>query len=135
MMWAPETIDIATWPAVYAVLAPALVQSGETVTELIDLLLENKNQLWVLRKGGDPVAVAVSELIETPLGLVAHGRLLAGENMETWVGDAIYCIAQHAKEAGAVAVEIDGRKGWERLLKPRGWKLAKVTMRMDLEKV
>jgi hypothetical protein len=65
-MWAPEAIDIETWPAIYAVLEPAIRRGDCTVAEIIDELIANTAQLWVLRKGGDPVAVAVSELAPSP---------------------------------------------------------------------
>jgi hypothetical protein len=128
----PEPIRSDTWPGIYAILAPAMKVSGESAAELIDQLIDGTAQLWVLRKGGDPIAAAVSELVPSPLGLVVHGRLCAGKGMSGWLEDLIACITRHAKEAGAVGIEIEGRAGWERLLKARGWHRKAVVMAVRL---
>ena len=135
MSFAPETIHPDTWPAVHAVLAPALAVSGESPVELIDQLLDGTAQLWVLRKGGDPIAAAVSELVPSSPGLIVHGRLLAGGHMAEWLDDIIDCITRHAAQAGAVGITIEGRPGWQRVLAAKGWKRSKVVMELALEKV
>jgi hypothetical protein len=133
MTFAPENIDTDTWPAIHAVLAPALAHADTPAPELIDLLLANMAQLWVLRKGGDPIAAAVTELRPSPRGVVVHGMLLAGENMDDWIDDALACVKRHARDVGAIGIEIIGRDGWERLLTRKGWKRSAVTMRLELE--
>jgi hypothetical protein len=128
MMFAPETLDVETWPAIYAVLAPALARSGETVTEVIDELLTNTAQLWVMRKGGDPYAVGVSRLEETPKGRMVRAWLLAGPRMEDWIGDLILTVARKASDVGAVGFRLEGRPGWGPALRKRGFKTQAVVM-------
>lgn len=136
MTFAPEPIRSETWPAIFAILKPAIERSNDaTVAELIDDLLSSNAQLWVKRepKGGDPVAAAVSELERSPRGLLVHGRLLAGQGMAHWVDELIACISEHAKYIGAVGIKISGRKGWVRVLSARGWRVRDYVMETKLE--
>lgn len=126
-MFTPERIDPSTWPPIFRLLEPAMQRCGSTAIELVDELVSGTAQLWVLRKGGDPVAAAVSELLPSPSGMVVHGRLLAGGHVD----EAVETVTHHAREVGAVAVRIEGRRGWERRLK--GWRRAAVVMELPLE--
>lgn len=132
MTFVPERIAPATWPAIHALLAPGIARGDYSTEELIDELLANTAQLWVLRKGGDPVAAAVSEVVEVPLGRIVHGRLCAGRGMASWVDDLIASISQFAERVGAFKITVDGRAGWRRVLEARGWRLASVTMEMPV---
>lgn len=133
MTFAPERIHPSTWPAIFAVLEPGMRHADYTASDLVNDLVDNLAQLWVLRKGGDPIAAAVSELVPTPTGLVVHGRLCAGERMGEWVDDLIACIRAHAERVGATRIEIDGRSGWKRVLGRRGWGVARITMALPIE--
>ena len=132
-MFQPEPIDQATWPKVYEVIAPAIARADFTVPELIDELLAQTAQLWVLRKGGDPIAVAVTELVQSPKGRFVHGRLLAGHGMDEWVDDLIACMRRYANASNATRILIEGRDGWERVLGNRGWRRSAVVMELALE--
>lgn len=133
MTFHPEPINADSWPAIFALLKPAIEHGADaTVTELIDDLLANNAQLWVKRKGGDPIAAAVSELNRTPRGHIVHGRLLAGKGMALWVDELIDCIAEHARYVGAIGITITGRKGWSRVLSRRGWRERAVVMERQL---
>lgn len=133
MTWAPETIHIDTWPQIYAVIEPAIRRGDFTVAELIDELISCSAQLWVLRKGGDPVAAAVSELDSTPSGPFVHVRLLSGKGMASWLDGLIECLTFHALNRGAVGISCEGRSGWERILGRRGWKRRSITMALAFE--
>lgn len=128
MTWAAEHIHIDTWPEIYPLLAPAMALTGETPAELIDLLLSHHNQLWVLRKGGDPIAAAVSELETTSKGLLVHVRLMGGEGMAGWVQEAVRTITHSAHQQGAVGVRVEVIPALERVLRERGFKRAKIIM-------
>src|SRR4051812_20500344 len=106
MTWRAEEIHIDSWPVIFGLLEPSLELAGECPTELIDLLLSHKNQLWVLRKGGDPIAAAVSELEPTSRGLLVHVRLMGGNGMAGWVENAVQTILYEARSQGAVGVRV-----------------------------
>lgn len=135
MTWRAEHIDIETWPAIYALLAPALDLAGEPVSDLIDLLISHGNQLWVNREGGDPVAAAVSEL-ETVSGAPCLCiRLMGGKDIGSWIREAVNVIGREARAVGAVKVRVEVVPGLERVLRERGFKRAKVSMDMPITMV
>lgn len=134
-MFRPETIHIDTWPAIHALLAPAIAFSGDTVASVIDDLISGEAILWVLRtKGGDPIAAAVSELEDTPRGQFVHGRLLGGHGMAEWIDRLITDITAHGKDAHAKGIRIEGRIGWQRVLESKGWKRRAVVMETEFTK-
>lgn len=117
-----EPISAETWPQIHALLAPALELTGEPVSILIDLLLENRNQLWVKREGGDPVAAAVSE-IEPPNTLCI--RLMGGKHMASWIDEAMEAIEANAPNT---RVRVEVIPALERVLREHGFKKSKVEM-------
>lgn len=123
-MFARERINAGTWPQIHALLAPALERTGENVSDLIDLLLADRNQLWVKREGGDPKAAAVSEL-EPPDTLCI--RLLGGKDMTSWIDEAMETIAHEAK-CVASKVRVEVIPGLERVLREHGFTKTKILM-------
>jgi len=132
MTWRAEPLHIDTWPELHALLSPALDLAGEDVTDLIDLLIAGKNQLWVLREGGDPLAAAVTELEQISGERCIHVRLMGGRNMASWVREAVIAIGREARNAGAVKVRVEVVPGLERVLRERGFKRAKVAMDLPI---
>jgi hypothetical protein len=130
MNFAPEPIDIATWPALFRLLKPALERDGEmTPQDLIDDLLESRAQLWVLRtKGGDPRAVGVTQRY----GSLLHCHLLGGEGVTDWIDDLFATVSHYARPTGIEKFTLEGRVGWERILAPRGWRKRAVVMEISL---
>lgn len=123
MTWRAEPIDIETWPAIYALLAPALELAGEDVSELIDLLISHRNILWINREGGDPTAAAVSE----DEGDILCIRLMGGKDMARWIGDAVNTIRV---QASGKRVRVEVIPGLERVLRERGFRKSKVIMEL-----
>lgn len=127
-MFVREPITADTWPALHALLAPALTLTGESASDLIDLLLANRSQLWVKWEGGDPVAAAVSEI--EPAGTLCI-RLLGGRHIAAWIDEAIEAIARHAPEV-ASRVRVEVSPGMERVLREHGFSRARVVMLKEL---
>lgn len=121
-MFRREVISTDTWPGIYALLAPALEMTGEHVSSLIDLLLANRNQLWVKREGGDPIAVAVSE-IEPPDTLCI--RLMGGRGIAGWIDEAMATIREQAPN---VRIRLEVIPALERVLREHGFRKTKVLM-------
>lgn len=130
MTFRPEQISPETWPAVFALLRPAIERDGEwTAQDLIDALLDKRAQLWVLRtEGGDPKAAGVTERY----GSLLHCHLLGGEGVEAWIDDLFETVAGYARPVGIEKFTLEGRLGWERVLGRRGWKKRAVVMEISL---
>jgi hypothetical protein len=122
MTFRREQISVETWPQVHALLAPALEITGEHVSSLIDLLLANRNQLWVKREGGDPVAAAVSE-IEPPDTLCI--RLMGGKNIASWIDEAMAVIRDNAP---GFRIRAEVIPALERVLREHGFTKTRVMM-------
>lgn len=133
MTFIAERIHPDTWPAIHALLAPGLARAEYTTERLIDDLLSYNAQLWVYRKGGDPIAACVTELVNGPHGLTLHLRLAAGKHLREWLDIALRDALTFARRVGAFDITISGRKGWERLLARHGWKFRSVVMHLALE--
>lgn len=127
-MFVREHISVDSWPQIYALLAPALERTGEHVSSLIDLLLADRNQLWVKREGGDPKAVAVSE-IEPPETLCI--RLLGGRDIASWIDEATETITSEARHV-ATNVRVEVVPALERVLREHGFRKTRVHMEKGL---
>jgi hypothetical protein len=119
MSFVRETLSPTTWPAIYALLDPAIRRGGDTdARELIDELLADRAQLWVKRDNGAPVAAAVTTIHDDG---ELNCQLLGGKGLSDWVDSLIATVA--ALVPGNITKFVEtGRKGWVRFLEPRGWK-------------
>lgn len=106
----------ALWPAVEALLAPAVERGGNDWREVRDTLADGRSQLW---------------LTMDPAPINATVTRMDGDTLEIWLcGGAVLhralrfldTILKAARESGAVSARIIGRKGWDRALRGRGWR-------------
>lgn len=120
------------WPAIHALLRPAIAHGGDTdVIELIDDLLDARAQLWVKRSGGPdnpPLAAAVTTVSGTSL----HCQLLGGRGMNDWLDELIDTVAACARPRGIKRFTMEGRSGWKRVLAQKGWRQRRIAMELEL---
>lgn len=128
MSFLRERVSVETWPSIHALLAPALEKTEERASSLIDLLLADRNQLWVKREGGDLVAAAVSEL-EPPETICI--RLMGGKNIASWIGEALDTIPREARHV-ASRVRVEVIPALERPLREHGFRRVRVEMEKAL---
>lgn len=126
----PEAIHPDTWPPVFALLEPAMKRCGYVPADLVDDLLDHSCQLWVDRVDGKPVGAGVTELRHSAEGLVM-GVLLYGGTLSRLRATLEYAHKQ-AWHIGAIGIEMQGRKGWQRLLAREGYRPAGSAMRLDV---
>lgn len=78
--------------------------------------------LWVAHDGQKAQAVAVTEIVSYPTGLLACGCvLMAGENAKEWLPAMKQELEAYAAARGCALSEMGGRKGWQRLLPDYQW--------------
>lgn len=94
--------------------ALALDGAGHTIYDVIDAIIDGTVQLWV----GERSAM-VTHIRDYPSGRGCVIWLAGGDLDEILAADQI--IADYAREKGCVQVELHGRRGWERSLKPLGY--------------
>lgn len=110
------------WPQIEDWIAAALAHGSICWTpgDIRDALVWRKMRLWLALEGDAAKACAVTRLDRGPRALVCTVMLIGGDDMNGWLmfeGD----IAKWAADQGADALEGPGRKGWERVVKSKGW--------------
>lgn len=104
------------WGDIGRLLGKAVERSGDNWAEVVSDLDTGKAQLW-LTVEDEPVAAMVTRRDGSTLEVwLAGGAVLSGSvpHLETAI--------KAAKADGATNGRIDGRKGWERVLRPYGWR-------------
>lgn len=107
------------WDAAQGLLQAPLKRGGYGWGELEDSLADGRSQLWLTVSGRfrEPVAAMVTRI--------------DGDTLEVWLaGGAVLSTSvpfletaiEASKQAGTTNGRITGRKGWERILKPFGWR-------------
>lgn len=106
------------WGPVKALLDGAVRRGKNEWWEVIASLMQGTAQLW-LTVTDRPIAAMVTRRDGDTLEVwLAGGAVLAGSVpfLETAI--------EAAKADGATNGRIDGRKGWERVLRPYGWRVS-----------
>jgi hypothetical protein len=103
----------------------ALEYSGGThVYEDVEAaILSGRMQLWPGSK-----SMAVTEIVEYPRKRVLNCFLAAGDMDE--IVDMISSAAAWGRAQGCESLTLSGRKGWERVLSPHGFKPVMLTMEL-----
>jgi hypothetical protein len=104
-----------------------------TVDDVYADIVSSKNQLWVLAdERYRPVSVYVTEVIDYPRKSIVRVLLLSGSGFLPFTELTVNALEQLAHRVGATAIEVIGRKGWERHLKPFGFNSAYVHLIKEL---
>lgn len=109
------------WPFVESYIQAGIdaVTTSETVENIKAEMLADRLGLWVIFETDTPLpflgAVAVGSR-ETNDGLVTVIRCCGGREGHKWIRPCLAELEGHAKAAGAVKMELEGRRGWRRML-------------------
>lgn len=125
-----ENLDLY-WPHVEDWIVAALEDTRNTwtVSDVYREIGERKMQLWVIWAVKErPTGVIVSEVYDTCVGMTCALPIVGGEMMSESL-DVLETIEKWAKEQGCVRLRGEGRAGWERALKPLGWR--KITTQVE----
>jgi hypothetical protein len=91
--------------------------STENAGRLKEMCLERAAQLWLIQDFEQVVGAIVTEIVETTNGLTCNLITAAG----SFRNDGDMCldiIERWARAEGCVRLELTGRAGWQRCLKP-----------------
>jgi hypothetical protein len=86
--------------------------------------------MWVVWSGEKMTGVLVTEIYDTARGTTCAIPVVGGGALEDSL-DVLDTIEAWAKEQGCVRLRGEGRSGWSRALKPKGW----VKLTEQVEKV
>lgn len=124
------------WPIVgpYFDRAYAAVLTESTADELKALALAGHRQIWTITdpERSPPLLAAFATCLRSrgeTTWLSVEG--LAGWSMPDWL-HLILDLERHAKEAGATYAHIAGRPGWQRALKPFGYRPVRTVLQKEI---
>lgn len=106
----------SVWDDARPLIEKALAEgTGDyTLANIHAALADRSMQLWLWIKDERPTAALVTTLVNYPTRRVALMLLAGGDGLAEWKDDPT--IKNWAKANGCAALEVFGRKGWERVL-------------------
>ena len=117
-MFCLSPMDVSTdtiWGDVRALFERFSEATGEISAEQVRKgAMDSNLQIWGLQDAEKVHYVAVTEISETPRGLICTVRVACGESPKPYQERLLDSIGQWAREMGCVAVRIVGRRGWLR---------------------
>lgn len=125
----PAHLDLY-WPRVERWIASAVHDAGHcwTSEDVRQDLDTARMQLWVIWKDGTMRGCIVTHVFESPRGLTCAMPVVGCDDMAGCIG-VLDTIEAWAKSLKCVRLQGEGRAGWERALKPRGW--SKITTQVE----
>lgn len=114
-------------------LGKALARNPDGLTEeSVKEAAEAGQILLVVVAGAQIDAVMALELAQRATRRILTVLLLGGDNLAEWADDAQDTLEKLARDQGADAIEMHGRRGWVKILERHGWSFGHVTMRFEL---
>lgn len=119
------------WPEVQPLVNCALAHGGGRyeADDFLQALTRREMQLWLARAGDRLIGAVVTELRSYPRQRRCRYLLLAGEDFDRWQ-HLQQDIEDWARANACTAMEMCGRRGWERKLS--GWRATHVEMSKEI---
>ena len=102
-----------------------------TSKDIYENLKSGKWSLWIGMLHEEITFVGTTSFVTYPSGKMCRVETLAGDNMDDWFY-MLKDLEEWAKLNGCIAMDIFGRKGWEKVLKPAGYEFESVLLRKRL---
>jgi hypothetical protein len=107
------------WPDIWPLLEPAVRRSkDEAARHVLALLRAGTAQLWAVMENGRPIAAVVTRVRPGERCLL---WLIGGSRAREWADDLLVKVEQWARSLGCTALWGVGRRGWARIVEPRGF--------------
>lgn len=131
----PEEHVRAIWPRVLPLLQPAIDRSGGRISAdtVLHGLISRTHLLWLISSGDEIAAAFTTRVARYPLKQMLVIECLGGSRLKEWVEGTTNMLTNFAKDYGLDGVEMFGREGWSRALKPYGWKQSMVVCEIDFQ--
>jgi hypothetical protein len=126
------------WPRVEPWITAAIHDAGHcwTIDDVRVALATDSNQLWVIWSGAEAemaemIGCIVTHVFQSPRGKTCAIPVVFCTDMDAAIATVLGTVEAWAKSLDCVRVQGEGRRGWERALKPLGW----TTITTQVEKV
>jgi len=131
----PTEHVLVVWPTVDEMLEKAAGTTDGRFDKLsiLDELIENRIQLWVVYEDSIPVAAVTTRLSQFREFKSLSIDWVGGEKMGEWIDQVLSTIKLFAKDNGCKRLEGRGRTGWKRVLKRYGWRPQYIAYEVELD--
>lgn len=121
------------WPHVSGWIGSAVKDAGHcwTVDDVAQRLDGGQMQLWCIWNDANMIGCLLTETYPTARGMTCGIPVVYCSDMDSALLSALDIIEQWARSLGCVRLQGEGRRGWERALRPHGW----TTITTQVEKV
>jgi hypothetical protein len=133
-------IDLETitryWPAIADGLAPAVEYSFYDLPAVRDFLVSGNAQLWAIAdiEENKFIGYVVTEIVQFPKTRVLSILLAAGERIGEWFR-YFEILEDFAKAHDCTHIQVFGRPGLEKVLKPLGFHSHKVMLNKNIASI
>lgn len=129
----PEAVP-QVWDELAIDLERAVLRAGGTHSpkDIYDEAVAGRNQLWVARKHGAFLAVAVTRVVIYPQFRALSVDWVGGHEMDQWLDWWYGRLKDFAKANGCTCIEGFGRTGWARALQRQGMRAVATVYRAEL---
>lgn len=136
VVMAPPLIVENVWPDIERYVEQACDASHGDMTPDVakQRCLGKHSQLWIVVRDGKPAGFAMSRIDEWEARRALIYWLGAGDDGESWLLTMVETAEAFAKQAGCSCVDLEGRWGWQKWLKPHGYERIRAYFRKEIEK-
>jgi len=131
----PEEHVHAIWPRVLPMLQPAIDRADGRISAdtVLQGLISRTHLLWLISFEDQIAAAFTTRVARYPLKQMLVIECLGGEKLNEWAQSTTEMLRSFAKDYGLDGIEMFGRDGWSRALKPYGWKHSMVVCEIDFK--
>lgn len=122
------------WPTVAPMLGPAIELSHgrADLVSVLQWLLEGRYLLWVTYPEDRVVRAAfVTREARYPGRSMLSVDFCGGDGMHGWAEEGTRVFRSFARDVGLDGVEMAGRVGWQKALRPYGWETLGVLVEVN----
>lgn len=133
-----SAVPITGLPVILEQVVPLLKRATDrsggrwTVEDAIDAILDEQQVLWIAYEGEPPNlkiwGVVTTRVAEYPRLKMLDIVICAGDDLKSWMKPMLEALDVWRVRNECAGLECVGREGWERRLKPFGWKPRYVIM-------
>ena len=92
-------------------------------SDVYDDIQKGDQTLWIVFEDlpSNMIGAFTIRVKSYPAGVSLCGEHLGGERLEEWADKLFEIMEVYAKDLGIKNLELIGRRGWEKILSPKGW--------------
>lgn len=103
-----------------------------TAEDLVGYLIDGTLDLWVVIRGDGIIAFVATRIVEYPRARCLSLQFASGSDMRAISDPLMRTFHSYARDTGCTEIEVMGRTGWARHLRPYGFKAAHVVVKKEI---